>query len=270
MKSRSILGALALLAAGELTAQGLPQLGKAPLDEVIAAMTIEEKINLLVGCGDGSEMSGPVVGRTDRIVPGAAGTTYAIPRLGIPSVVMADGPAGLRIDATRKGTDSTFYCTHFPVATSLASTWNKDLIRKVGLCMGDEAWEYGVDIILAPGVNIMRNPLNGRNFEYYSEDPILAGKAAAAMIRGIQQNGVGTSLKHFALNNQETNRMKNNAIVSEKAMHEIYLRPFDIAIPEAGPWTVMTPIIRSTGSMHRKMPGCWVRCCVDTGDIGVR
>lgn len=240
MKSRSLLGALALFAAGELTAQELPQLGKAPLDDVIAAMTIEEKINLLVGCGDGSEMSGPIVGSTDRIVPGAAGTTYAIPRLGIPAVVMADGPAGLRIDATRKGTDSTFYCTHFPVATSLASTWNTDLIRKVGLCMGDEAREYGVDIILAPGVNIMRNPLNGRNFEYYSEDPILAGKAAAAMIRGIQYNGVGTSLKHFALNNQETNRMKNNAIVSGKAMHEIYLRPFEIAIHEAGPWTVMT------------------------------
>lgn len=240
MKGRSILGVLALLAAGEVAAQELPQLGKAPLDEVIAAMAIEEKIHLLVGCGDGSVMSGPVVGRTDRIVPGAAGTTYAIPRLGIPPVVLADGPAGLRIDATRPGSDSTFYCTHFPVATSLASTWNTSLIREVGQSIGDEAREYGVDLVLAPGVNIMRNPLNGRNFEYYSEDPVLAGKSAASMILGIQHNGVGTSLKHFALNSQETNRMKNNAVVGEKALHEIYLRAFEIAIHEAGPWTVMT------------------------------
>lgn len=240
MKGRSILGVLALLSAGEVAAQELPQLGKAPLDEVIAAMTVEEKIHLLVGSGDGSVMSGPVVGRTDRIVPGAAGTTYAIPRLGIPPVVLADGPAGLRIDATRAGTDSTFYCTHFPVATLLASTWNRDLIREVGQCIGDEAREYGVDLVLAPGVNIMRNPLNGRNFEYYSEDPVLAGKSAASMILGIQYNGVGTSLKHFALNNQETNRMKNNAVVGEQALHEIYLRAFEIAIREASPWTVMT------------------------------
>lgn len=247
MKRKNILCALALFTAGELTAQDLPQLGRAPIEEVIAAMTLEEKINLLVGSGDSSVTSVPVVGRTDRLVPGAAGTTFAIPRLGIPSVVLADGPAGLRIDAERPGTDSTFFCTHFPVATLLASTWNTALIRQAGQCIGDEAREYGVDIVLAPAVNIMRNPLNGRNFEYYSEAPLLAGKAAAAMILGIQQNGVGTSLKHFALNNQETNRTKNNAIVSEKVMHELYLRPFEIAIHEAGPWTVMSSYNRING-----------------------
>lgn len=242
-----------------IAAQNLPQLGKASTDEVIAAMTFDEKISLLVGAGDDdaaevSDTVTAVVGSTKKIVPGAAGTTHAIPRLGIPAIVVADGPAGLRIDAHRIGTDSTFYCTHFPVATSLASTWNMPLVETVGNAIGNEAREYGVDLLLAPATNIMRNPLCGRNFEYYSEDPWVAGKTAAAMIRGIQQNGVGTSLKHFALNNQETERVKNNVIVTPQVMHELYLKPFEIAVREAKPWTMMSSYNRINGTYASENP----------------
>lgn len=249
----SFFAALSLSFFENLAAQNLPQLGKASIDEVISAMTFDEKVSLLVGAGDDDNPEVPdtvtaVVGATQKLVPGAAGTTHAIPRLGIPAIVVADGPAGLRIDAHRKGTDSTFYCTHFPIATALASTWNIPLVEKVGHAIGNEAREYGVDLLLAPATNIMRNPLCGRNFEYYSEDPWVSGKTAAAMIRGIQQNGVGTSLKHFALNNQETNRVENNVLVSPQTMHELYLKPFDIAVREAKPWTIMSSYNRINGT----------------------
>ena len=183
-------------------ADELPQLGKAPLEKVIQAMTVDEKIRLLTGTGEVAEDILVAVGETDKIVPGAAGTTYPILRLGIPAMVMADGPAGLRISARRDSCPRTFYCTAFPVATLLASTWNTDLVQQVGQAMGNEVLEYGCDILLAPALNIHRNPLCGRNFEYYSEDPFLTGKIAVAMVKGIQQNGVGTSVKHFAVNNQ--------------------------------------------------------------------
>ncbi|MDD7527524.1 MAG: glycoside hydrolase family 3 C-terminal domain-containing protein [Bacteroidaceae bacterium] len=246
---KAILTAVSMLAlsANLLTAQ--VKLQPDQIDQVLKAMTLEEKAMLVVGGNRRIENQGNngMVGGHAHQVPGAAGVTQAIERLGIPATVLTDGPAGVRISPTRPNDSQTYYCTGFPVGTALACTWNTQLVEEVGRCIGNEVLEYGCDVLLAPGLNIHRSPLCGRNFEYYSEDPLVTGKIAAAYVRGVQSQGVGTSIKHFAVNSQETNRMGVDEVVSQRVLREIYLKGFEIAVREAKPWTIMSSYNRVNG-----------------------
>lgn len=243
------IAALLLMGMGQAKAQEL-RLRADNIDEIVKTMTLEEKAELLVGGQNRNFQGGnnTTIGFTEAIVPGAAGITKAIARLGIPATVFTDGPAGVRIQPTREGSDRNYYATAFPVGTLLASTWDPAVVEEVGKAMGQEVLEYGADVLLAPGMNLHRSPLCGRNFEYYSEDPIVSGKMAAAFVRGVQSNGVGTSIKHFAVNSQETNRNNVNEVVSQRALREIYLKGFEIAVKESDPWTVMSSYNRLNGT----------------------
>lgn len=240
--------AAGMLSASSAMAQNAPQLRADNIDEIIAAMTLEEKAQLLVGGGnDGFVGSGSMMGHQKKLVAGAAGITVENKRLGIPATVMTDGPAGVHIDAHRDGTDQTFYATGFPVGTCLASTWNTELMRSVGEAIGNETLEYGCDVILGPGMNIHRNPLCGRNFEYYSEDPLLTGMMGCAYTDGVQSQGVGVSAKHFAVNSQENDRTRVDERLSQRALREIYLRGFERLVRESNPWTIMSSYNKING-----------------------
>lgn len=229
-----------------MTAQ--PKLRADNIDEVLKAMTLEEKAQLLVGGGNDSFTgSGAMLGHQKRLVPGAAGITVAIERLGIPATVLSDGPAGVHIDAKRENDPHSYAATGFPIGTCLASTWNTDLVQQVGEAIGNETLEYGCDVILGPGMNLHRSPLCGRNFEYYSEDPILTGLIGTAMTLGIQSQGVGVSAKHFAVNSQESDRTLVDERVSQRAARELYLRGFEIMVRKSNPWTLMSAYNKVNG-----------------------
>ena len=234
------LAMVASLITTNAMAQQVPKLSAENIDEVLKAMTLQEKARLLVGSARDFFGEMAVVGSSPDYVPGAAGSTALIPRLGIPATVLADGPAGVRINPTREGTTETFHATGFPIGSCLAASWNSDLLYKVGKAIGSETKEYRCDVILGPGLNLHRNPLCGRNFEYFSEDPLVTGKMAAAYINGVQSQGVGTSAKHYAVNSQETDRTSVDERLSVRAARELYLRGFEIAVRESQPWTVMS------------------------------
>lgn len=226
-------------------------------DELVANMSLAEKVHIVVGPGmnlpDMDLHAHPINLIAD--VNGVAGYINGVKELEIdenivriPAVKLADGPAGLRIDPTREeNPGETYYTTAFPIATLLATTWDVDLVQEVGVAIGQEVKEYGVDFWLAPALNIQRNPLCGRNFEYFSEDPLVSGKIAAGLVRGVQSLGVGATLKHFVANNSETNRLLIDTVVTERALREIYLRGFQIAAEQAQPWAIMTSYNKVNG-----------------------
>ncbi len=195
--------------------------------------------------------------------------TAPVPRLGIPQMTMSDGPHGLRKQPGRGdhvGISGSVPATCFPTACALGSSWDPDLVRRVGEALGREARAQDVAVVLGPGINIKRSPLCGRNFEYFSEDPLLSGVLGAAMIQGIQSQGVGASLKHYAANNQETDRLRVSADVDERTLREIYLAGFEHAVTAAQPWTVMCSYNKINGVYASENP--WLLTGVLRGEWG--
>lgn len=234
-----LFASLSLLASGVGNAQTTSlKLREDNIDEIVAAMTVDEKAELLVGGGLKGMISNVIGWELGMRVPGCAGTTNKIDRLGIPEIVLTDGPAGLRISEKT---------TSFPCGVALASMRDEEMMERIGAALGNEAKEFGADILLGPGMNIMRNPLCGRNYEYYSEDPYLTGKTAAAYIRGVQSQGIGCAAKHFACNNQETGRKGHDARVDEQTLRNVYLKAFQMVVEEAEPWTFMTSYNKLNG-----------------------
>ena len=244
--------------------------GRCTAEELVAQLTVHEMAELCVGTMRAGEKS--VVGNASGLVPGAAGDTSPVVwnSRGLRSLILADGPAGLRLQPVFKTDlegnllpgggalgdamvpfDAAYteensvtyyqYCTAIPIGWAIAQSWNLDLMEQIGFMIGMEMEAFGVDLWLAPALNIHRNPLCGRNFEYYSEDPVISGRAAAAITRGVQRHpGKGTTIKHFAGNSQEENRYFTNSHIGERALREIYLKGFEIAVRESQPLSIMT------------------------------
>ncbi|NUS51358.1 MAG: beta-glucosidase [Nocardioidaceae bacterium] len=212
--------------------------GDVEVERIVRELTLEEKASLVIGSDFWH--------------------TAAVERLDVPRVMVADGPHGLRKqpdDPDHTGAFAAVPATCFPTAAALASSWDPDLARRVGEALGRETRAEDVAVLLGPGVNIKRSPLCGRNFEYFSEDPLLAGVLASAMVQGVQSQGVGTSLKHYAANNQETDRVRVSADVDERTLREIYLPAFERVVTEAAPWTVMCSYNRLNGLHVSQHPG---------------
>ena len=260
MKIKSLfIGVLSLMAAQVFiqskAGDQLPQLGKDKIEKVIAAMTPDEKIGMSVG--DGKFLPSAISKTTEQgtgIIIANQNSKMVIPRLSVMSSALTDGPSGVNRDPHPEGATEYSYTTAFPTSTCLASTWNTELVENVGKAYGNEALEYDYDVVLMPALNLHRNPKCGRNFEYYSEDPMLSGKLAGAMVRGVQSTGVGATLKHFLANNQETNRRSYNAVVSQRALREIYLRGFEIAVREGHPKAIMTSYNKMNGYYTAETP----------------
>lgn len=208
----------------------------------LSHLTVTQKATLVVGSGNDWLGDVSEIGRCDSIVPGCAGATQAIPSANIRTIVLADGPSGVRID-----NNDTVRTTLFPIPLCLASTWDKDLAYQVGRNIGAEAHLSGVDIVLAPAMNIIRSPLCGRAYEYYSEDPLLTGYTAGYFVKGLQSAVVAATLKHFAVNSQETNRTEVNEIVDKPTLYNIYLRGFRKALEIGQPKLVMASYNKING-----------------------
>ncbi len=231
------------------------QLGKTNISEVISAMTPEEKVGMTVGDGKFLPAGDPKTTEQGAgIIIANQNSKLVIPRLLIGSSALTDGPSGVNRDPHPAGATEFTYSTAFPTSTCLAASWNKELVENVGKAFGNEVLEYDYDVVLMPALNLHRNPECGRNFEYYSEDPLLSGKSAAAMVKGVQSAGVGATLKHFLANNQETNRRTYNAVVSQRALREIYLRGFEIAVKEGNPSCIMTSYNKLNGFYTAETP----------------
>ena len=224
-------------------------------EDLISKMTLEEKIGLIVGDGRFLNVADPnSVEDGKGIIINDQRAKLVIPRLSIRNTVMSDGPAGLNREPCKEGEKDCQYTTAFPTETCLASTWNTGLVREVGKAFGNEALEYDYDLVLAPGVNIHRNPKDGRAFEYYSEDPLLTGKMAASMVVGMQSNGIGVTLKHFVAHNQQANRRYYNAVISQRTLREIYLKGFEIAVREGHPKAIMPSYNKVNGYYTAENP----------------
>ncbi len=245
-----LITALILIPSYEVSAQN--QTEKEKIEKIIESMTIEEKIGMIVG--DGRFLINAENEKIADVFIASRNSKMVIPRLNIKTTALTDGPSGINKNPAPEGAKNYTYTTAFPTSTCLAATWNTELVENVGKAFGNEVLEYDYDLVLMPALNLHRNPKGGRSFEYYSEDPLLSGKLSASMVNGLQSNGIGATLKHFLANNQETNRRKYNAVVSQRALREIYLRGFEIAVKESHPKAIMTAYNKLNGFYTPEIP----------------